>query len=136
MSPDLALQKSILARLAGAADVTALVPAAAMVDGHGLPQQRFPSIRVGEGQLVREPLTFATRHRRAYATLHIWSKAMPQARAIAGAIVAAIESAPVALEGGHRAVSTVVSDARFLRDPDGETSHGVVTVESLIEVAT
>ena len=134
MSPDLALQKSILARLAGAADVTALVPAAAMVDGHGL-LQRFPSIRVGEGQLVREPLTFATRHRRAYAELHVWSKAMPQARAIAGAIVAAIESAPIALEGGHRAVSTVVSDARFLRDPDGETSHGVVTVESLIEVA-
>ncbi|OYX13414.1 MAG: hypothetical protein B7Z15_07325 [Rhizobiales bacterium 32-66-8] len=134
MSPDLALQKSILARLAGAADVTALVPAAAMVDGHGL-LQRFPSIRVGEGQIVREPLTFATRHLRAYATLHVWSKAMPQARAIAGAIVAAIESAPIALEGGHRAVSTIVSDARFLRDPDGETSHGVVTVESLIEVA-
>lgn len=134
MSPDLALQKAILARLAGTAAVTALVPADAMIDGHGLPS-RFPSIRIGEGQVVREPITFAANHRRAYATLHVWTKAMPQARAIAGAIVSAIEGTPLSLDSGHRAVSTVVSDGRFMRDPDGETSHGVVTIESLIEVA-
>lgn len=135
MAPDLALQKAVLARLAGTADVTALVPADAMIDGHGLPQQ-FPSIRVGEGQVVREPVTFAACHRRVYATLHLWTKAMPQARTIAGAIVAAVEGEPIVLDGGHRAVSTVVSGARFIRDPDGETAHGVVTVESLIEVAS
>lgn len=134
MSPDLALQKAVLARLAASGEVTALVPVDAMVDAHGIPQ-RFPSIVMGEGQVVREPLTLEARHRRIYATLHVWTKSMPTARAIVGAITAAVEHLPVQLEGGHHAISTLVSSARFLRDPDGETAHGVVTVESLIGVA-
>ncbi|MFG1348594.1 DUF3168 domain-containing protein [Xanthobacter autotrophicus] len=134
MSPDLALQKALLARLAATPDVTALVPSSAMVDGHGLPQ-RFPSIVVGEGQVVREPLALTGDHRRIYATLHVWTKSMPAARAIAGAVTAAVEHLPIQLESGHRAISTVVRDARFLRDPDGETAHGIVTVDCLAEVA-
>lgn len=133
MSPDLALQKALLARLATSADVVALVPAADMVDGHGIPQ-RFPCIVLGEGQVVREPLTMEARHRRLYATLHVWAKSMPVVRAIAGAVTAAVEHQPIQLEGGHRAVSTVVSNTRFLRDPDGETVHGVVTVDCLVGV--
>jgi len=134
MSPDLALQKALLARLASTSDVVALVPAANMVDGWALPQ-RFPSIMFGEGQVVREPHTLMARHRRVYADLHVWTKAMPTARAIAGAITAAVEGSPVHLDGGHRAVSTVVASSRFLRDPDGETSHGVVTISCLMEPA-
>ena len=86
--------------------------------------------------MVREPLTLEARHRRIYVTLHVWTKSMPAARAIAGAVTAAVEHLPVQLEGGHHAISTLVSSTRFLRDPDGETSHGVVTVESLIGVAS
>lgn len=135
MSPDLALQKALLARLATTADVTALVPAANMVDGFGIPQ-RFPSIVLGEGQVVREPLTLEARHRRIYATAHIWTKSAPAARAIAGAVTAAVERLPFSnLDGGHHAISTVVSSTRFLRDPDGETAHGVLTVDCLMEVA-
>jgi len=133
MSPDLALQKALLARLAGTPEVTVLVPAADMVDGQAIPQ-RFPSILFGEGQVVREALTFRANHRRIYATLHIWTKSMPAARAIAGAVTAAVEHLPILLEGGGRAVSTVVRDTRFLRDPDGETAHGVMTVDCLAEV--
>ncbi|MEP9348548.1 DUF3168 domain-containing protein [Xanthobacter sp. KR7-225] len=134
MSPDLALQKALLARLAADADVLALVPAASMVDGFGIPQ-RFPSIVFGEGQVVREPLTLAARHRRTYATLHLWAKSMPAARAIGGAVTAAVESTPLVLEDGHHAISTVVREVRFLRDPDGEAAHGVLTVDCLLEVA-
>lgn len=134
MSPDLALQKALLARLAASADVTALVAAADMVDGQALPQ-RFPSILFGEGQVLREVLSFTGNHRRIFATLHVWTKSMPAARAVAGAITAVVEHQPLGLEGGHRAVSTVVREARFLRDPDGETAHGIVTVDCLAEVA-
>jgi hypothetical protein len=134
VSPDLALQKAVLARLAASGEVTALVPVDAMVDAHGIPQ-RFPSIVMGEGQVVREPLTLEARHRRIYATLHVWTKSMPVARAIAGAVTAAVEHLPIQLESGHRAISTVVRDARFLRDPDGETAHGIITVDCLAEVA-
>ncbi|MFG1282283.1 DUF3168 domain-containing protein [Xanthobacter autotrophicus] len=135
MSPDLALQKALLSRLASASDVTDLVPVDDMVDAYGLPQ-RFPSIVVGEGQVVREPLTLEARHRRIYATLHVWAKTMPAARAIGGAVTASVEGAAFTLEGDHRAISTVVREARFIRDPDGETAHGIVTVDCLMEVAT
>lgn len=134
MSPDLALQKALLARLATSADVTALVAAADMVDGQALPQ-RFPSLLFGEGQVLREVLSFTGNHRRIFATLHVWTKSMPAARAIAGAITAAVEHQPLFLADGHRAVSTVVREARFLRDPEGDTAHGVVTVDCLVEVA-
>lgn len=133
MAPDLALQKALLARLATDAEVAALVPADSLLDGHGVPQ-RFPSIIFGEGQVVRDSRTLACRHRRVYATLHVWTKSMPAARAIAGAITASVEGGPMETEE-HRAISTVVSSTRFLRDPDGETAHGVVTVDCLMEVS-
>lgn len=134
MSPDVALQKALLARLAGTADVTALVGVSAIIDGQAIPS-RFPSILFGDGQVVREPITVAARHRRIYVTLHVWAKTMPQAREIAGAVTSAVEHEPLALAGGHRAVSTVIAAARFMRDPDGEDCHGVVTVDCLAEVA-
>lgn len=135
MSPDLCLQKALLARFAATPDVTMLVPVSDMVDGQSLPS-RFPSILIGEGQVVREPVTIAARHRRVYAVLHIWTKTLVQAREIAGAITATVEHVPLVMEGGHHAVSTVVSGARFLRDPDGEACHGIVTIDSLVEVAS
>lgn len=110
-----------------------LVPASNMLDAYGVPQ-RFPSIIFGEGQVVRDPLTLACQHRRVYATLHVWAKSMPAARAIAGAITASVEGAPVETQE-HRAISTLVASSRFLRDPDGETTHGVVTIEALMEVS-
>lgn len=134
MTPDLALQAAILTRLANTSDLVALVPAANMFDGHGVPS-RFPSVVFGEGQVVREPMTLAARHRRIAATLHVWTKSMPAARAIGGEITAAIERAPLELSGGHRAISTVVASTRFMRDPDGETAHGVLTVDCLCEVS-
>lgn len=134
MSPDVALQKAVLARLAGTPDLVALVPAADLIDGQAIPA-RFPCILLGEGQVVREPVTLAARHRRVFATLHVWTKAMVAAREIAGAVTAAVEHVPLVLEGGHHAVSVVVASTRFLRDPDGETCHGVVTLDALVEVA-
>lgn len=135
MSPDVALQKALLARLEGDAALIALVDPANMRDGWGVPQ-RFPSISIGEGQVVRDPLTLEARHRRAYATLHVWAKAMPAAREIGGAIAAAVEGSRLVLEAGHHVISAYVSSSSFLRDPDGETAHGIVTVECLIEVAS
>ena len=134
MAPDRALQRALLARFLAAPELLALVPAANIIDGDGAPQ-RFPSILFGEGQAVREPQSLSGRERRLYATLHVWTKNAPLARDIADGIVAAVEGAMLPLEGGHRAVTALVSSARLLRDPDGETSHGVVTVESLVEVA-
>ena len=89
------------------------------------------------GRWCASPITLAARHRRIYATLHVWTKSAPTARAIAGAITAAVEGTPLTnLEGGHHAISALVSDVRILRDPDGETAHGVVTVDCLMGVVS
>lgn len=133
MTPDLALQKALVARLSEAPGVTSLVPAAAIIDGQALPS-RYPSILIGEGQVVREPNTLTANHRRVYATLHVWAKAMPQARAIAGAITSAVEHEPLTLASGYRAISAVVASSRFLRDE--EEAHGVMTVDALVEVTS
>lgn len=131
MTPDLALQRALIARLTATTDVTALVPASDIIDGLPTPA-RFPSILVGEGQVVREANTLAANHRRVYATLHVWAKGMPQARAIAGAITSAVQHQPLTLATGYRAISAVIASARFMRDE--EEAHGVVTVDSLVEV--
>src|SRR5690606_20915740 len=51
MEPSLALQKAIRARLIGTPAVTALVPAANMLDKNSRPEV-FPSIIIGEAQTV------------------------------------------------------------------------------------
>lgn len=132
MAPDLELQSALLSRLTGAAAFTALCPAANVMDAHGVPA-RFPSVILGEGQTVRDALTLSERHARLYATLHVWTKSMPSCRAIADAIRVVVEGERLTLPS-HHLISCTVESARFLRDPDGETSHGVVTIEAFVEV--
>lgn len=125
------MQKAIGARLVSDAAVTALVPAANIFDRHARPE-RFPCIILGEGQSVREDLMLADNHVRLYQTLHIWTRDgdLVSARAIAGAIGAALRGR---FFGEVVAVSARYRDARFMRDPDGVSGHGVLTFEMLVE---
>lgn len=135
MSATLAVQKAIRARLVADAAVTALVPAASILDRNSRPAPD-PSIILGEDQAVdggfvdRGPL-------RVYSTLHLW-KAEPGlvgVKEIAGAIRAAIRAGRLEPIDGFAFGDAFVSDERFLRDPDGETAHGVVTIETLVSEA-
>lgn len=125
----LSLQKAILARLAGRAGLVVLVPVANMFDRHVRPEV-FPSILIGEGQMVRDDLTLADNHVRLFFTLHVWTHdgALASARAIASEIGAALRGR---FFEGVTAVSVRYRDARFLRD--GEYGHGVLTFEVLAE---
>ena len=127
----LVLQKAIRTRLAASADVITLVPVGNIFDRHDRPE-RFPSIILGEGQMVREDLTLADNHVRLYQTIHVWTRDgdLVSARAIAGAIGAALRGR---FFGEATAVVARYRDARFLRDPDGVTGHGVITFEALVE---
>lgn len=135
MSADLALQKAVRARLAATAAVTALVPAAAILDRHARPAPD-PSIIMGEGQTV-EGGDIARKMQRVYFDLHVWKKepSTAGAKAIAGAIRTALHAGRLTLDTGFHCGDCRVSSMRFLRDPDGETSHGIVTVETLISGA-
>ncbi|MBN8999563.1 MAG: DUF3168 domain-containing protein [Rhizobiales bacterium] len=135
MSATLAVQKAIRARLVDTSAVTALVPAANILDRNSRPAPD-PSIVLGEDQLVdagfvdRDPA-------RVYSTLHLWKReaGLTGVKAIAGAIRAAIRGGRLDPVDGYQFGDCFVSQERFLRDPDGETAHGVVTIETLVSEA-
>lgn len=132
MTPALALQKAIRARLTADASVTALVPADAILDVHGLPE-RFPCIILGEGQELPAD-TVARRHFRVHATLHVWQAetGTTGVKAIAGAVRRALRDAPWPADG-HHVHDLAFTGATFLRDPDNASAHGVVTFEAILE---
>lgn len=136
MSAALAVQKAIRARLVDTPAVVGLVPAASVLDRNSRPAPD-PSIILGEDQAVDEG-DIARCNVRVYSTLHIWKKetGLVGVKAIAGAIRTALRTFPRGVADGFHFADCRVSDERFLRDPDGETAHGVVTVETLVhEVA-
>lgn len=134
MTPELAVQKALRARLIGSTEVVALVPAASILDRHARPNPD-PSIIIGEGQSIDAGDTLARDVVRVIFDLHVWKRepSTTGAKAIAGAIRAAIRSGKPSLDAGFHLVDWRVSSARFLRDPDGETSHAVVTVEAVVQ---
>lgn len=125
------MQQAIRARLVASAAVLALVPAANIFDRHDRPEV-FPCIILGEGQIVREDLTLADNHVRLFQALHVWTRDgdLVSARRIAGTIGAALRGR---FFGELAAVEARYTSARFLRDPDGVTGHGVLTFEALVQ---
>lgn len=135
MSADLALQKALRARLIAATAVINLVPASSILDTNQRPAP-MPSIILGEGQSL-EGDRIDRRDQRVIMDLHVWKKepGLAGVKAIAGVVRAAL-SLRIEQKDGYHFADVRVSSMRFLRDPDGETAHGVVTVEAIMhEVA-
>lgn len=127
--PSLPLQAAIRARLVATSAVTALVPAASILDRNARPVP-FPSIIIGEGLTV--PDDGLARHRyEAFADLHIWATeaGLTVSKQIAGAVRQALSDGPLTVSGFHVADLRIAS-ARFMRDPDTIHSHGVVSLEA------
>ena len=132
MSAALAVQKAIRARLTSTPNVGVLVPAANILDRNARPNP-VPSIIIGEDQEV-EGERIARDSVRVYSTLHVWVKetGTTGAKAIAGAIRSALAARISAASASFHIADCRVTSTRFLRDPDGETSHGVVMIETLV----
>lgn len=136
MSADLAVHAAVRARLVATSAVTALVPAAQIIDRNTRPTPD-PCVVIGEGQAVDEG-GMARNKQRVYLTLHIWKRetGIDGAKAIAGAIRTALHASRIPQTLGYHFADCFVSSSRFLRDPDGD-AHGVVTVECVVsEVAS
>lgn len=132
MSADLATQKAVRDRLVATLAVTALVPAASITDVNERPAPD-PSIIIGEGQTL-EGNQIDRRDQRVILDLHVWKKepGLKGVKAIAGAARAALHSLGLPPTAEHHFTDCRVSSMRFLRDPDGVTAHGIVTVETLV----
>ena len=133
MSAALVVQKAIRNRLVDTAAVIALVPAKSILDRHERPAPS-PSIIIGEAQTVDYGDIGRTQIR-VFHDLHIWKKesGLTGANAITGAIRTAINLSRFELDQGWHCVGNYVSDIRLIRDRDGETSHGILSVETLVQ---
>ena len=132
MSASLAFQKAARAKLIAAAAVIALVPASNIVDANARPEA-FPRINLGEDQELPADEVVG-RYTQLTSTLHVWSRepGLAGAKAIADTVKRALRLHLWTL-GNYRCIDCKFSSARFIRDPDGLTAHGIVTFDSLIE---
>ena len=106
------------------------------MDRSGRPE-RFPCILLGEEQETNADLFLDGDESRAFVTLHVWGRdgSLVGVQKITHAIRKALKHGLLSLEVGV-CLDLRFESARFLRDPDGETSHAIVTFESLISEAT
>jgi len=125
-----ALQRALVARLRAAAPL-----AGGRVYDRAPQDVAFPHVEIGaieqsdEGGACVEPLTLT-------ATLHVWSRAVGavECRRLAGQIRAALRDwTPDLATEGWSAAPLTIEQVRDMADPDGLTTHGVVTVTALID---
>lgn len=131
MSANLALQKALRAVLVARPALVALVPAVNVLDRHARPAP-VPSIILGETQELDGG--FATGGAvQIFHTIHIWVEepSLTGARRVGWEIRQALRAGRVALDGGF-VLAGWQSTARYIRDPDGITSHGIITVDATI----
>lgn len=131
MSADLALQKALRGVFIARPALLALVPAANILDRNARPNPS-PAVILGETQEIDGGLATGGSVL-IFHTLHIWKEEQSLAgvRRIGWEIRQALRAGRVALEGGF-VLAGWVTTARYMRDPDGLTSHGVVTVTATI----
>lgn len=135
MSASLDLQTALRARLTGTPAFTAIIPGDNVLDRGGRPE-RFPCLIIGEGQEIAEDLTLDRQHVRVILDLHAWAReiGIVAVKQAADAIRASvIEWAPTL--PAHRVVNLRHTASRYMRDPDGEHSHAIVTIEALLREA-
>lgn len=128
------LQKGIRQRLIGTSAVTSLVPADNILDKNRLPEV-FPCIILGTDQVM--PGDFLARNDYVTHTdLHIWVKevGLGTVKQIAGAIRQALSDRFYDLES-HRIGDLYIESCRYVRDPDGDHAHCILTLSArLVEV--
>jgi hypothetical protein len=135
MSVSLAFQKAARGILVANGAVTALIPAANIIDANGQPEL-FPRLNMGEDQELPAD-DVVGRYTRLLSTMHIWTRepGLAGAKAITGAVRKAL-ILQTWTQGGFCCIDTRLVNARYLRDPDGLTAHGVITFQMLIEDRT
>lgn len=131
--PSLALQKAIRSRLIASTELMVLVPADHVMDANGRPEI-MPAVYVGEGQTI-----FRRWDATSHATLHVWfaEPGLVQCKEAVSAIVAALridaQADGVLPIDGFTVHDMQATQTRYLRDPHGSFSHGVVTVAAIVK---
>lgn len=131
--PTLALQTAVRARLLASPALTALVDGDAILDRHRRPEGERQII-IGEGIALYAD-SHDSFHHTVTLDLHIWTRepGFTLAKEIAFAAREALRNAP--WEAGGYVVHGATVSARFLRDPGGEFSHAVLSLDTYMKEA-
>jgi hypothetical protein len=132
MHSAVSLRAAVRGALAADAPLAALLGGAKIFDEPPR-EAALPYVALGED--VSADGSTATEAGEEHAlTLHVWSRAggHKEAHLIAGAVLAALVDAPLALDGHHLAnLRFLVADVR--REPDGRTYHAIVRLRAVTE---
>ena len=135
--PDLQLQGAIVAKLKADTGLQALIgsPVRLYQDVPAPAALTFPYVTIGEGQNVPDQVQCIDGSE-IFLDLHVWSRAtgFAECKRIAAIIESALNDAVLTLDD-HRCVEIERDGARYLRDQDLVTKHGVVTFRALTEPA-
>jgi hypothetical protein len=103
------------------------------ITGNTVPE--FPFVQIGEAQVIGD-FADCIDASEVFFDVHVWSRktSLLQAKAIGSVVRAALHGAEPAL-AGFTLVDLRFEDARYLRDPDGITRHGVLSFKALISAS-
>jgi len=127
----LAAQRLAVTAMRARPALTALVPSANIFDRNQRPEI-FPCVVIGEAQVVADEADCVIGSE-VFLTIHVWTQenTFTACKSIAGEIRRALFMLSGTQDGF--ALDFNFDDMRFLRDPNGEHSHGVVTFSVLAE---
>lgn len=133
--PSLSLQGALVATLKADPAVNALL-AGRIYDRVPTPPT-FPYVTLGDDQIIGDGADCLNGSVEIFAILHVFSRAVgkPEAKRISGAIVAAVNGTALNLHPDYVLNLIQHDSTRHLDDPDGLTSHSVVTFHALIDEA-
>lgn len=97
------------------------------------PNPVFPYVTIGECQVLGDDTEDCGDGSEVFVQIHAWSRAVgfPEVKHLAAAIRTTLRRATYSLSGFDVTVAEY-QQTRFLRDPDGKTSHAVVEFRYLI----
>lgn len=125
------VQEAIVAAVKADATLTSLI--AGRIYDRVPPAASFPYISIGEDQVLPD-LAQCYDGADVVSTLHAWSRAIGygEVKRVAAALEKALTAATFTLTG-FRLVDKFFESTRYMRDPDGLTSHAVVTFRARTE---
>lgn len=133
LDPSASIQKAIRQRLVASPELAALVQATNIFDANGRPEI-MPAINIGESQTLLRRFD-ATVH----STLHCWFQeaGLVQCKEAVSAVVAALridaQADGVLPIDGFTVLDMQPTQTRYLRDPHGSYSHGIVSVAAIVK---
>lgn len=138
-----ALQRAVVATLKADARVLVALggpriydrpPNSHVVAGRHIDGPPFPYVTIGDDDIIDDSNT-CERAYEAYVTVHVWSREVGrrEAKRIGDAVARALNSELTL--SGFVCIHHEFRSARYFPDPDGLTTHGVLTARYLIDPA-